>query len=377
MTHLTNKIDANDRTIAEVLEGKKYAVDYFQREYSWGQPHIEQLVTDLTSVFLDEFNEGDSRTKWTDYNSYYLGPLVFIESDGGRSIIDGQQRLTSLTLFLIYLNHLQQKFGFDERLEPLIYSDRRGVKSFNLNVKERERCLERLFSSDTYETTDADDESTVNMARRYEDIGQAFPEELRNETLAHFLDWFRHNVVLVEIIAYSEENAYTNFETMNDRGLNLTSTEMLKGYILSNIHDAARRREANIGWKEAIQELHKWGKEEDQRFFQAWLRGQYAHTIRLSSAGSQNEDFEKIGTRFHRWILDNLDKLRLNIGSYQDLKQFLDGDFRFFLNAYFRLLEAQNTLTSVLENIYYIHRWGIASSLSFPLPASAAHGRRR
>lgn len=367
MTHLTNKIDANDRTIADILDGKKYAVGYFQREFSWEQSHIEQLITDLTSAFLDEYTEGDTRTEGSDYNSYYLGPLVFIERDGGRSVIDGQQRLTSLTLFLIYLNHLQRELEFDELLEPLIYSDHRGVKSFNLDVPERERCLKQLFNSGTYEPMDADDESTVNMARRYEDIGQAFPEELRNETLPYFLDWLRHNVVLVEIIAYNEDNAYTIFETMNDRGLNLTSTEMLKGYILSNIHDPNLRHETNVRWKEAVQKLHKWSKDEDQRFFQAWLRSQYADTIRLGSAGSQNEDFEKIGTRFHTWVRDNLDKLRLDVGMSQGFRQFLDGDFRFFLNAYFKILEAQNTLTSGLEHIYYIHRWGIASSLSFPL----------
>ena len=367
MPHPTNKIDADDRTIAEILEGKKYAVDYFQREFSWEQSHIEQLITDLTSAFLVEYSEGDSRTAGTNYNSYYLGPLVFIARDRGRSIIDGQQRLTSLTLFLIYLNHLQHELGFDERFESMIFSEYRGVKSFNLDVPERERCLEQLFNSGTYETTDADDESTVNMARRYEDIGQAFPDELRNGTLPHFLDWLRLNVVLVEIIAYSEENAYAIFETMNDRGLNLTSTEMLKGYILSNIHDPARRRETNVRWKEAVQKLHKWSKDEDQRFFQAWLRSQYADTLRSGSAGSQNEDFEKIGTRFHTWVRDNLDKLRLDVDWSQGLRQFLDGDFRFFLNAYFKILEAQNTLTSGLEHIYYIHRWGIASSLSFPL----------
>ena len=102
----TNKIDANDRTIVEILDGKKYQVDYFQREFSWEQSHIEQLITDLTSAFLDEYTEGDSRTAGVDYNRYYLGPLVFIERDSGRSIIDGQQRLTSLTLFLISLHHL-------------------------------------------------------------------------------------------------------------------------------------------------------------------------------------------------------------------------------------------------------------------------------
>lgn len=367
MAQLTNKIDANDRTVAQVLDGKKYTVDYFQREYSWGRSHIEQLITDLTQAFLDEYNEGDSRKQGADYNTYYLGPLVLIERAGGRSIIDGQQRLTSLTLFLIYLNHLQHSLKFSEALRPMIYSEHRGEKSFNLDVPERERCLDQLFNSGAYEATDSDDESTANMAQRYEDIGQAFPEELRNKTLPHFLDWLRHNVVLVEIIAYSEENAYTIFETMNDRGLNLTSTEMLKGYILSNFRDPARRREANVQWREAIQELHKWSKDEDQKFFQAWLRSQYADTIRPAATGAQNEDFEIIGTRFHRWVRDNRGKMGLRLDSSDALGQFLEVDFRFFLAAYFKILSAQNTLIKELEHIYYIHRWGIATSLSFPL----------
>jgi uncharacterized protein with ParB-like and HNH nuclease domain len=51
--------------------------------------------------------------------------------------------------------------------------------------------------------------------------------------------------VLVGITAYSDENAYTIFETMNDRGLNLTSTEMLKSYVLSKITDKNKRLEIN------------------------------------------------------------------------------------------------------------------------------------
>ena len=367
MTNFTNKIDANDRTVEQVLNGKKYEVDYFQREYRWGKSHIEQLITDLTSAFFDEYKDGDRRQEGDTYNNYYLGPLVFIERGSGRSIIDGQQRLTSLILFLIYLNHLQRELGFLENLEPMIYSEYRGVKSFNIRVQEREHCLEQLFSSGDYEPTDSDDESTINMAGRYEDIGSAFPDDLRNNILPHFLDWFRHNVILVEIIAYREENAYTIFETMNDRGLSLTSTEMLKGYILSNIHDSVSRQRVNERWRVAIQQLHQWSKDEDQTFFQAWLRSQYAETIRVAAPGAQNQDFEKIGTRFHTWVRDNPNKLRLGNHELPGLAQFLEVDFPFFLKAYLRILNAQKKLTDGLEHIYYMFQWGIASSLSYPL----------
>ena len=367
MPNLTNKIDANDRTVENVLKDKKYEVDYFQREYRWEEAHIEQLITDLTSAFIQEYAEDDSREAGKNYNNYYLGPLVFIERDSGLSIIDGQQRLTSLILFLIYLNHLQNKLGFREDLNPLIYSELYGKKSFNITVEERVHCLEQLFTQGVYEPTDSDDESTVNMSERYENIESAFPDDLRNEKLLHFLDWFRHKVILVEIIAYSEENAYTIFETMNDRGLSLTSTEMLKGYILSCIHDSNRRKRVNKLWRDAIQELHKWSKDEDQTFFQAWLRSQYAQTIRVAVTGSQNQDFEKIGTRFHTWVRDNPDKLNWGGQALPRLVPFLEHEFPFFFNAYSRILEAQGKLTIGLEHVYYIHHWGIAKSLSYPL----------
>lgn len=75
------------------------------------------------------------------------------------------------------------------------------------------------------------------MVDRYCDIELAFPEEIKATAFPYFLDWLKYNVILVEITAYSDENAYTIFESMNDRGLNLTATEMLKSYILSRLPD--------------------------------------------------------------------------------------------------------------------------------------------
>src|SRR5208337_4253104 len=91
-----HKIDADDRNIFDVLNERKYTVDYFQREYSWEARNIEQLVTDLTSTFLDAYAEGDPRSAVEHYNNYYLGPFVVSSKSGMKSIIDGQQRLTSL-----------------------------------------------------------------------------------------------------------------------------------------------------------------------------------------------------------------------------------------------------------------------------------------
>lgn len=361
MSKLEHKIEADDRTVNQVLNEQKYTVDYFQREYNWQKKHIEQLVTDLTSSFLNEYTPGDSRKDGADYNNYYLGPFVVSEKAGKRSIIDGQQRLTSITLFLIFLNNLQEELGVVETLEPLIFSELRGSKSFNIQVDERVHCLEKLFTTGEYTPQEDDDDSTINMSERYEDIESCFPDDFDAENLPFFLDWLKYNVVFVEIIAHSDDNAYTIFETMNDRGLNLTSTEMLKGFILSRFTEPGSRQKANVAWKKAIQELNTFEKDEDLRFFQSWLRGKYAETIRPGKAGSKNEDFEKIGTRFHAWVRDNLAQMKLNSKSPSDFEQFVSRDFAFFKNTYIRILEAEKSLTDGLEHVYYIKRWGIAA----------------
>ena len=362
-----HKIDADDRTVFDVLNGRKYTVDYFQREYSWEQKHIEQLVTDLTSAFLDVYEEGDPRTSVEHYNNYYLGPFVVSSRDGMKSIIDGQQRLTSLTLLLIYLNNLQKELGRNESIEPLVFSERFGQKSFNIQVEERKKCLEKLFLEGCYEVQPDDDESTMNMTKRYADIGEAFPEEIKGNVFPYFLDWLKYNVILVEITAYSDDNAYTIFESMNDRGLNLTSTEMLKGYVLSRFKEAKDREQANRCWKESIQSLHRHSKEEDQKFFQAWLRSQYADTIRQGKAGSSNEDFEKIGTRFHSWVRDNLPKMGLKADSPAEFRMLVHDEMKYYLRAYLDILDAQKEEKPGWGHVFYHCNWGIADSLSFAL----------
>ncbi len=367
MSKLENKIDAHDRSVSAVLEKNKYTVDYYQREYSWQQKHIEQLVTDLATAFLNEYQPQHERTEVENYNSYYLGPFVLSEKAGKRSIIDGQQRLTSLTLILVFLNNLQKTYGMNEAVESMIFSEKFGKKSFNIDVPERTVCLQSLFEAGEYILPEDADASTVNMVERYGDIVEAFPKEIDAKVLPFFIDWFKERVVLVEILAYSDDNAYTIFETMNDRGLNLTPTEMLKGYLLSRFKDDGLRKSTNDFWKQSIITLQQLDKEEDQKFIQALLRAKYAVSIRQSKAGSQNEDFEKIGTRFHNWFRENLTLMGLDKDSQKGFNDFVNYNFKYYLNAYLRIAKAKETLTKGLESVHYIEQWGIAASLRDPL----------
>jgi uncharacterized protein with ParB-like and HNH nuclease domain len=366
--NLRNKIDATDISISSILKDQKFYIDYFQREYRWQEKHIKLLVEDLTSTFLKSYKPTDKRPAVANYQSYYLGPIVFSVNtdDGKKSIIDGQQRITSITLLLIYLNHLQADSNDKVAISDLIFSESYGEKSFNMTDEVREPCLKALFETGIYSVQEDDDETVQNLVERYEDIAQTFPEELGNGALPYFIDWFIRNVVIVEITAYSDENAYTIFETMNDRGLNLTPTEMLKGFVLSKITDKKERTEINEIWKNEIQKLHDYGDTVDQSFFQAWFRGKYATSIRPGKAGSENQDFELIGTRFHNWFKDNHKKL-FKLKTSEEFYNFFKFQFPFFVKWYTKSRDAQADFENDLQHLNYINSWGIAESLQDPL----------
>lgn len=357
-------IDASAKSVRQVLDKVKYIVDFFQREYRWQRKHIEQLIDDLTTKFFANYDPSHERREVQDYERYYLGPMVLSIKRDGRSIVDGQQRLTSITLLLIYLNTLQKNRKDTVSVKDLIFSEKYSVKSFNLQVEDRKECIEALYNGQGSDASDKG-ESVQNIVERYDDIEELFPEELKDKALPYFIDWLIDNVIFVEIITYSDEDAYTIFETMNDRGLSLTSTEMLKGFILSNIKDVNQKHKINELWRDKILNLNKISKEEDLEFFKAWLRAKFAETIRPGRKGAANEDFEKIGTRFHSWVRDNKEKMELR--NSVDFYNFVNRDLEFFVKLYVKVNSATIKLNDRLENIFYINERGLASSIYYPL----------
>src|SRR6266568_9428858 len=286
-----NKIDAQAKSISDLLSNKKYTIDYYQREYKWGKEQITALMQDLEAKFLENYEEGHEYFRVKSYKHYFLGSIIISEHDTHKFLIDGQQRLTSLTLLLIFLNNLQKQrsSGPKVNLDPLIFSDNFGDKSFNINVAERTACFQALFENQPFES-EGQPEAVRNIIARYKDIEDNFPASLRNGALIHFMYWLISDVDLIEITTYSDDEAYTIFETMNDRGLSLSQTDMLKGYLLANIHYADERAYANDLWKDRLLELLKLGKEEDADFFKAWLRAKYANSIRERKKDSVKKD---------------------------------------------------------------------------------------
>lgn len=350
------EIQAKTRSVRELLSDTKYGIDYYQREYKWQTKQIVELVSDLTSAFLEEYQPQHERKEVASYGHYFLGSIVISQPDEKKQIVDGQQRLTSLTLLLIYLHNIQKDRTDTVSVEKMIFSEEYGEKSFNLDIPERNECMNALFDGIPYDSVDQV-ESIQNLIGRYNDIAEAFPAEIADEkALPYFVDWLRNKTQLVEITAYADADAYTIFETMNDRGLSLSNTDMLKGYLLASITDNAKRAEANREIKHWLLTFAKRDSERDTKeseadFFKAWLRAKYAQDIRERKKGAKPEDFDLIGTEYHRWVRAKDELIGLNASD--DFNRWVRQDLRFFARVYLELLEASETLKDGLESVRF------------------------
>jgi len=347
------KIVGKEKSLTDLLANKKYTIHYYQREYRWGKKQIEELVDDLSEEFLENYKPGHERTEVATYGHYYLGSVVLTSNDGEQAIIDGQQRLTSLTLLLIYLNNLQSNVSEKVTIDQLIFSEQYGKKSFNIQVNEREACMDALYKRENFSPVNQN-ESVINIYNRYNDIADVFPEEIKDIALPFFIDWLINKVYLVEITATTEQDAHKIFVSMNDRGLSLTPTEMLKGYLLSEIKDDAARNQSNELWKKKILEIKNINpdsKEEDADFIKTWLRAQYAESIRDTKRGAVPEDFDLIGTEFHKWVRENAKQMKLEKG--KDYEAFILKEFNLFADLYISLKKYSAEYTSDYSFVFF------------------------
>ncbi len=342
------KIEGSPKNLKQLLQNTKYSIHYYQREYMWQRKHIEELIDDLTSEFLEYYHPGDSRPAVADYGAYFMGSIVLAGREN--AIIDGQQRFSSLTLLLMYLNNRLKSIGQTyNMIETMIFSESFGTKSFNINVEDRQECMEAIFNDVDFDVTGAG-ESVRNLYGRYQDINEIFPDDITDDILLHFCDWLAEKVFFIEIVATTEQDAHKVFVTMNDRGLSLTSTEMLKGYLLSEIKSDSTREKMNGLWKEKVLTLKKDDDKGDETFIKAWLRAHYAETIRETKAGAVNKDFDIIGGSFHKWVRDERDKLGLNTS--EDFELFIK-KFAKFADVYEYIRKAEATYSDETKYVYY------------------------
>ena len=344
------------RTVQQLLQSQSFSIDDYQREYKWGKDNIDELLSDLRTTFYIHHRQGDLTTAVSHYSEYFLGSIIVSKRNGKNYLVDGQQRVTSLTLLLIYLYReaSERELPVVTTVAPLIFSDYLGQKKFNLDIPERLPVIEALFNGTPF-SPDGADESTRAMYARYVDIRSDDLVEELGESLPHFIYWLLTRVGLIEIATDQDNHAYAIFETMNDRGKSLSPVDMLKAYLLVPIEDTSARSTANQKWKQEIfnliSETGVEEKERDLNCFKAWLRAQHADSTRDRRAQATDRDWELIGRTFHRWVREN--HKNLGLGTANANFNWMVKSLPFFANAYRQVQQASTSFTPELEAIYY------------------------
>ena len=127
-------INARTKSVRQLLSNVKYAIDFYQREYEWDHRNIEELLDDLETKFAATFDPNHERAKVQQYPHYFLGTIITVKEGNQNYIVDGQQRLTTLTLLLIFVHHLRTTHDGIAEVRPLIFSE-----SYGANVKSRKK----------------------------------------------------------------------------------------------------------------------------------------------------------------------------------------------------------------------------------------------
>ena len=355
------KIDKTD-TLETILTKGRFEVDYYQREYRWGRIQIEQMLMDFYDTFREYYDPSNhqSPAEVQKYGYYYMGSII-CTGTSPRQIIDGQQRITSLTLLLIYLRNLQQQAKDIPYLpvpfDNLVYKNSFGTMSFNLDVPERNDCMRALW--DQNKAYVPQNESAQNLMDRYADIEDLFPDDLKEEALPYFIYWVTQRVLLLEIDTPSEDEAHTIFLTMNDRGLSLNSAEMLKAYIIQQV-DEKERDDVNKIWQQNINKIKNAFdsqtsgsvRAEDVDFISAWLRAKYAESIRETKKGAEDRDFERLGEKFHTWVRQN-SRTSMKLTKPIQYKDLVTVEMTLMTNLYLRIKQYSETITKGYEAVFY------------------------
>lgn len=224
--------------------GKVFTPDYqftipsFQRAYIWKTEHILQLVNDLHEACK------------TPDTPYFLGSLILVREGGNRfSVIDGQQRLVSLSIIVAALRDLEQDPEWMRLLDALIVEpgDKlRGIRTEpRLALRERDAAffreyvqegnLEALFDmGDEDWTSNAQRNITLNTKATYDAL-DALSEDERHR----FASYLVKSVTLVIVTTDDLDGAHRIFDVMNMRGLPLTPSDVFKAKAIAGMNAAA------------------------------------------------------------------------------------------------------------------------------------------
>ena len=304
-------IKATEKELAKIFcNDYRFAIPDYQRPYAWTVEHTDALLDDLM-IALDDATDGD---KPSDFNKaidkappYFLGSIVLIKDpkDSRAQVVDGQQRLTTLTILFCVLRELAkddnapgingyvcEKGDWTKRTEDCFHLTLRARDRdfFENNVQTGGR-LRDFISQGRARFTDSQQHIHENAKYLWDKLLEV--DEAKRKLLTMFLAL---RCYLVVVAASDQNSAYRVFSVMNARGLDLSPTDILKAEIIGTIKDDERTKYTNR-WEEIEEKL---GRDDFNNLF-AHIRMIHMKTKQQRTLNQEFQDniLKKInGSRF-------------------------------------------------------------------------------
>ncbi|WP_117590533.1 DUF262 domain-containing protein [Pectobacterium carotovorum] len=357
------QISFDRKTITNCLQ-QNFVLPTFQRDYKWELKHLQDLMSDIQDSFFDNWEQEHGRRTVLGYAPYFLGTIIVTPvADGANLIVDGQQRITTLTYILCYF-HRMRSLNPEMNISSVDNTIRRqvaGENSFNLNAEGARKQLFDVLMDDCndeiefYSKVDSivdKDPGTVKIWSLYQKIDSLIDSRIKdNALLPHFLDYLTECVYLFQIGVDKERDGHKVFVTMNDRGLKLSPIDLLKGFLLSGILEDEQNQEAHNIWTENTNKLNKIGIDEDSNFFKTWLRSKYAETMRGKKKGDESGDFEVISDSYHRWVIEN--KENLNLNNSDDFFDMITKEIKYHVDTFSFIKECEKKYNQEYPYIFF------------------------
>ena len=231
-----------------------FSIPLYQRPYAWEIEQAEALLDDLLG-FLGEGND-----QIDELNPYFLGSIVLIKAEGSTQaeVVDGQQRLTTLTILLSVLREVVPE-DFAKALTEYLYEKGNLIRGtpnrYRLTLRERdaqffqehiqnEGGLSKLIELKNKPLSDSQAHIRNNALKLLQRL-----QELPQQQCVRLTQFVVTGCLLVVVSTPDMDSAYRIFSVLNDRGLDLSHTDILKSEIIGKIPEA-QQEQYNKLWED-------------------------------------------------------------------------------------------------------------------------------
>jgi len=347
-------ISPDKQNIDRVFSNTAYYIDFYQRDYRWTDEPVLRLLDDMFFKFTEQYAstsdlDPSQETITAHYPWYYLNTYVTNVVAGRTYVVDGQQRLTTLSLILTKLRHLAIEHGSPLKgwIETKIGGQQGYERHFWMNHIGHQKAQQGLFDGKEAKEIDVSSGITaVNMVKNYGIISTFIDKRLTDRhSFETFTFYFLYRLVLINL-AVEQTDVSMVFEVINDRGVKLRPYEILKGKLLGQIDKIELDKDNyNDLWENQAGAINAFKEDELDVFFRFYLKAKYA---------DKRSEGAKFDGDYHRAMFTSeMDEKLGLLHNPAKVKAFLKGEFTYYSNLFIKLRKAYTLDGDEYRSVYY------------------------